>query len=360
MPTPITAYRVFIASPGGLKDERDTFRLEVNGYNEADAIERSVIFLPIGWEITLGGAGRPQHLINEDLRRCDYFVLMLWDHWGSRTAADGAGPYTSGSEEEFEVARECLRNGTMREMLILFKDVDEAKLRDPGKQLERVLAFKKTVEDEKEFLFETFDGCDALATRLRKHLAKWTRAHEQGAAGAPAKPPAPVVALHAVQAPEVAPEAASPAVRDAERLAGEGRLTEAEAAYASAIADKKLASLDSYGTFLFNKESYEKAEVLFMRLHDSARKQGSFEWTVASLTNLARLYEHLRRYESAEKAYLELLELRETRLGPKHPEVADTLNLLGELYITPGVDRLDDAEPLFRRALEIEGVALAG
>jgi hypothetical protein len=42
----------------------------LQAYNEQDAIERGVIFIPVGWEITPGGVGRPQKLINYDVRRC--------------------------------------------------------------------------------------------------------------------------------------------------------------------------------------------------------------------------------------------------------------------------------------------------
>jgi hypothetical protein len=48
-----------------------------------DALSRGVCFISIGWEETLGAIGRPQELINEDLRECDYFVLVLYDRLGS-------------------------------------------------------------------------------------------------------------------------------------------------------------------------------------------------------------------------------------------------------------------------------------
>jgi hypothetical protein len=33
-------------------------------------------------EDTLGGIGRPQELINEDLRQCDHAVFVWHDRWG--------------------------------------------------------------------------------------------------------------------------------------------------------------------------------------------------------------------------------------------------------------------------------------
>jgi Domain of unknown function (DUF4062) len=74
-------YKVFIASPGGLADERRAFKETVSEYNDCDAVDRRAVFLPVGWELTLPGVGRPQALINQDIETCDYFVLILWDRW---------------------------------------------------------------------------------------------------------------------------------------------------------------------------------------------------------------------------------------------------------------------------------------
>jgi hypothetical protein len=58
MPKDLKAYKVFIASPGGLKEEREAFRDEINSYNESEAVARGVLFDLVGWEATLGGVGR--------------------------------------------------------------------------------------------------------------------------------------------------------------------------------------------------------------------------------------------------------------------------------------------------------------
>ena len=66
----------------------------------------------LGWEDTLAGIGRPQHIINQELRQCDYFIMILCDRWGSRNDMHGGGGYSSGYEEEYTVARECHERGT--------------------------------------------------------------------------------------------------------------------------------------------------------------------------------------------------------------------------------------------------------
>ncbi len=95
MPLDITGYLVFIASPGGLQNEREAFRKTIVEANE-DALYRGAIFIPVGWEDTFAGVGRPQEIINRDLRECDYFVLLLADRWGTPTGS--GNDYSSGTE----------------------------------------------------------------------------------------------------------------------------------------------------------------------------------------------------------------------------------------------------------------------
>jgi Domain of unknown function (DUF4062) len=111
MPWQVTAYRIFVASPGGLDNERQAFRRVINDYNESDALDDGALFVPVGWELARAGMGRPQELINRTVRLCDYFVLLLHDRWGTAPAAGGA--YSSGTEEEYHIARECFGNRTM-------------------------------------------------------------------------------------------------------------------------------------------------------------------------------------------------------------------------------------------------------
>src|SRR6266700_2319771 len=56
MPRTITQINVFIASPKGLETERKLFRETLNEYTEEIA-SQGFSFLPVGWEITLGGVG---------------------------------------------------------------------------------------------------------------------------------------------------------------------------------------------------------------------------------------------------------------------------------------------------------------
>src|SRR3954452_17072547 len=141
----LTQYRVFIGSPGGQDEERTCFHAKLTKFTAVHADERGVVFHPVGWQDTLPGVGRPQALINEDLKRCDYAVFVLHDRWGSSSG----GSYTSGTEEEWVLAEELYEKNKIRNIILFFKAVDLRQMRDPGKQLEAVLSFKKRIEEGK-------------------------------------------------------------------------------------------------------------------------------------------------------------------------------------------------------------------
>lgn len=181
MPRPLTQYSVFIGSPGGLDEERQSFRDILRRFNENHGQPDGVRFEPIGWEDTLPGVGRPQELINEDLRNCDYAVFVLHDHWGTPT---GNGS-TSGTEEEWQLAQSLYAANTIRNICLFFKDVDASKLRDPGQQLLKVIRFKNRIKDEKKHLFKCYANQSTFVETLEKYLGKWLRDHRgEGASSA--------------------------------------------------------------------------------------------------------------------------------------------------------------------------------
>jgi tetratricopeptide (TPR) repeat protein len=190
MPIDIKTHRVFIASPGGLEIERKAFRESLEEFNRMDSMHRGLQFVPVGWEDTLETAGRPQELINADVRASDYFFLVIWDRWGS-SPTKVRGRFTSGSEEEYDVAKDALRDMQLplKQIVILFKGVAARQLCDPGAQLRRVLKFRRSIERDKEFIFHHFDTQEEFERIVRRFLAKWTRDHEQERAEASASAP---------------------------------------------------------------------------------------------------------------------------------------------------------------------------
>ncbi|MDR3518011.1 MAG: DUF4062 domain-containing protein [Azospirillaceae bacterium] len=179
MPKQLTQYRIFIASPSGLDAERKCFQSTLQRFTIKRSEPRKVLFHPVMWEQTIGGVGRPQALINEDLKQCDYAVFVLHDRWGSSLG----GPYTSGFEEEFALTEELYKANKIRNIALFFKAVGPRQMRDPGPQLMAVLFFKKRIEEEKIYLFNSYDGIDQFAETLEEYLESWLRNHENLASG---------------------------------------------------------------------------------------------------------------------------------------------------------------------------------
>jgi hypothetical protein len=150
MAAPIFLYRIFVASPGDLSPERKSIIEEIEEYNKHEALEKGFMFYPVIWEDAPPTLGRPQSHLNERLRGCDFFFLMLWERWGSPPSASPTD-FTSGTEEEYEEAIKCSKDAElpMRDIAVTFKAVDAERFKDPGPQLSSVINFRKKLESSK-------------------------------------------------------------------------------------------------------------------------------------------------------------------------------------------------------------------
>ncbi len=100
MPFESLTYRVLIASPSDLVEERLAATDAINGWNVQHAAAESVVLLPIKWEThALPTTGiRPQEAINQQLvRTSDLLIGMFWTKFGTTT-----GVAESGTVEEIE------------------------------------------------------------------------------------------------------------------------------------------------------------------------------------------------------------------------------------------------------------------
>jgi hypothetical protein len=159
VPKFLTQYRIFIGSPGGLEEERNIFHHTLEKSTGLYAEPRGVTFYPVGWEDTISGVGRPQELINEDLKECDYAVFILHDRWGSPTG----GGHSSGTEEEWKLAEQLYKETKIRNIALFFKQVSSSQIRDPGEQLKKVIAFKQQIEQGKKYLFKSYGETDEFS-----------------------------------------------------------------------------------------------------------------------------------------------------------------------------------------------------
>ena len=163
----VAQIRIFIASPGDLKEERDCIENTVRKLNDDPFIQKQRIQLKIDrWENVYPQAGRPQAIINEDVYTCDLFIGMLHRRFGSPS-----GKAESGTYEEFTIAFERWESSGFPQIMFYFKTVGELSLEDlEDEQLKKVLQFKKMVETKRILLTGKFTGPSDFTTTIEKDL----------------------------------------------------------------------------------------------------------------------------------------------------------------------------------------------
>src|SRR5580693_2331673 len=100
MPFRADTYRVMIASPSDLTEERIVATDAVNDWNAQHAAAEGVVLLPVRWEThaTPTSGVRPQEAINSQLTDAsDILVGMFWTKLGTST-----GVAESGTVEEID------------------------------------------------------------------------------------------------------------------------------------------------------------------------------------------------------------------------------------------------------------------
>lgn len=152
---------VFLASPGDLEEERKAVRQAVESFNKLLSSMLGYRIELVGWEETIAGTGRPQHLINKELERCDLFLGMMNRRWG--TPPDNDGKFTSGFEEEFKLSVKRNEKTKSPEIALFFKKVPSELQEDPGPDLKKVLDFRDSIVSEKKFLFNEFQDSRDMA-----------------------------------------------------------------------------------------------------------------------------------------------------------------------------------------------------
>lgn len=162
---------VFIGSPGGLSDERSAVQATIEEMNRLVAHRAGYHLDVVRWEDSVAGFGNPQQRLNQELDRSDLFIGMLNRNWGSPPAGDSNA--TSGFEEEYRRSLKRRQSSGAPEMMVLFQTVPPDILRDPGPDLQKVMAFRQELDSAKPVFYKVFDGVQDLQQQLRAYLAAW-------------------------------------------------------------------------------------------------------------------------------------------------------------------------------------------
>ena len=357
-----TVYKVFIASPGDLKEEREIFPKIIDHINDLRKNSPyNCVLEAVGWEDTLPGFGRPQGLINKDVEECDVFVMSLWKHWGL-----DSGKFSSGTEEEFHIARKRFDESGEPNMLAYFRSVPEDMMADPGAELQKVINFRNKIETEKICLYKGYDTPGDWKDLLVKHLNQWLdkKVHGEGFGTAREE--------RKVEIPQDVKEKIQGLEEEAKKKADEldtaqtklykealvcaekalkhsesGEFTLAEEMFSKSLSLYEMpAVLNSFGLFLKQIGSLDRAKEKFERILSVTE---DLEAKAIALGNLANLYHTLGDLDKAEEMFEKSLAMNE-KLGRKKG-MANQYGNLGVLYSTRG-DHVK-AEEMHKKSLAI-------
>jgi hypothetical protein len=166
MTFPAQVFRVLIASPSDLSEERDAATDVINTWNAQHAAAEGVVLLPVRWETHSRpqSGTRPQQALNEQLvSTCDILIGMFWTRIGAST---GVAEYGTVEEiGEFVAAS--------KPALLYFsrRPVDPAKI--DTKQLNRLKVFKKHTLTKA--LTGEFANVQSLRDQLMRNLTDQVR-----------------------------------------------------------------------------------------------------------------------------------------------------------------------------------------
>ena len=159
-----TVFKVMIASPGDVQEERDIFRNVIHKWNAVHSFKEKLVLLPVGWEThtTPEMGEHPQEIINKQMvRACDMLVCVFGPRIGSRTEKA-----PSGTVEEFN---EFMVSG--KPIMPYFSNQSPPNLGSIDvEQLKAVRAFKESIK--LKGLYHEYNDCEQFRAMLVDHLAQ--------------------------------------------------------------------------------------------------------------------------------------------------------------------------------------------
>jgi hypothetical protein len=159
-------FRVLIASPSDLVEERQAATEAINDWNAQHAVAESLVLLPVKWEThaTPQAGVRPQDSINRQLvSGCDILVGMFWTRIGTST-----GVAESGTVEE---VNQFVAAGKPALLYFSNRPIDPNKI--DLKQHKRLKSFKDATY--KKALTGSFSGVNELRQQLFRDLTRIVR-----------------------------------------------------------------------------------------------------------------------------------------------------------------------------------------
>ncbi|HWA92982.1 MAG TPA: hypothetical protein VG844_00170 [Terracidiphilus sp.] len=158
-----TVYRILIASPSDVADERRAIPEIIQQWNRDNSFHLKTVLEAVKWEThcipEMGD--RPQEIVNRQVvRDCDLLVGVFWTKLGSPT-----GKAESGTVEEIH---EFIATG--KPTMLYFSKVPAALADVDIEQFKRLQSFKS--ECQSKGLVSTYETLDEMRDLLRSHLGR--------------------------------------------------------------------------------------------------------------------------------------------------------------------------------------------
>jgi len=159
-------YRVMLASPSDVEEERNIFPGILDNWNALHSHHEEAVILPVKWEThsTPEMGNRPQAIINKHLvNESDILIGIFWTKLGTPT-----GVADSGSVEEIEEFR-----SKGKPVLLYFSNAPVVANSINIEQYEALKAFRDKCFSEG--IIETYDSVNEFRGKLLRHLLETVR-----------------------------------------------------------------------------------------------------------------------------------------------------------------------------------------
>ncbi|KAA3438290.1 hypothetical protein [Rufibacter hautae] len=166
MPYTAKVFRILIASPSDVEEEREIIARVIQEWNDLHSYDKKVVLLPLRWETHASPemGKRPQEFINRDVvDYCDMAIGVFWTRIGSPTE-----DFDSGTIEEIE------KVGANGKIVMLYFSKAKVELDNVDlEQYKKLKEFKKKTYDNG--LVENYKNILDFRDKLYKHLEIKTR-----------------------------------------------------------------------------------------------------------------------------------------------------------------------------------------
>lgn len=170
MPSTITKYKIFLASPSDLQDERASIDEVISELNLTFGKQYDIHLELLKWETHSAPAvaiNHPQEIITSDLGNdYDLFIGLIWKKFGTPT-----NDAESGTEEEFLNAyNRFIENSNSLQILFYFNSKPVSISDINPEQLLKIQNFKSDIGKNKKVLYWDYQDTQQLNKFLRIHI----------------------------------------------------------------------------------------------------------------------------------------------------------------------------------------------